>query len=212
MKITKTIEKAIKIMSDSMYKNSSKDEKGFLVSCVFIKEDKIIIYKNNQRENDKTTNYKNHAEYLCLKKVSDVKEQILIKAIITLPPCLPCLEEMKKITNIKWEIYYLNDAIREKSKKIYIKENESFIKKLYVSKFKIKDTRLRFLYCVDSLISGFLNHWKKRSTEDKKEIIKKHHDHKIKLKKYLRSLRISGGQTSTNWLKEFNKENRYRKI
>ena len=212
MKKIKLIAKAIKIMSDSIYENNLNEKKGFPVSCVFIKEDKIIIYKKNQRANDKTTNYKNHAEYLCLEEIRNVKEQILIKAIITLPPCLPCLEEMKKITNIKWEIYYLNDAIREKSKKSYIKENESFIKKLYVSKFKSKDIRLRFLYCVDSLINGFLNHWKKTSTEDKKEIVKKHHDHKIKLKKYLGSLRISGGQISTNWLKEFNQENRYRKI
>ncbi len=194
------IEKALKIMSENIYKNSLKEDKGFPVSCVFVKNKENVCVENNKRSSNKETYYKNHAEYLCLEKIDKFKENIKILAIITLPPCSKCLEKIKQKTNVEWEIYYLNDYIREKNQKTYIKQNEGFIKKLCFSELKNEEIKLRFLYCVYHLIDGFLSH---KIRWDQINIKEKVMQNKIEFKKDLCSLKISIDEISAKWLKEF---------
>ena len=202
------IEKALKTMSEKVYKNSLKKDPGFPVSCVFVREKENICVKINKRAFDKETDYKNHAEYLCLKKIDKFKENIKILAIITLPPCSKCLKKINQKNNVKWEIYYLNDDIRAKSQKVYIKQNKEFIKKLSFSELKNEEIKLRFLYCVYHLIDGFLKH---SIRKDWKNIKMKAKEHKIKFKKYFCSLKISVDEISPKWLKKFYKEKKCQK-
>ena len=205
------IEKTLKTMSENIYKNYLKEDRGFPVSCVFIKDKENICVKINKRAFDKETDYKNHAEYLCLEKIDKFKKNIKILAIITLPPCSNCLKKIKQKSKIKWEIYYLNDDFRAKREKDYMKQNKEFIKKLSFFELKNEEIKLRFLYCVDSLINGFLSHYKKTSIKDWRNIKMKAKQHKIKLKKYFCSLKIAVDEISPKWLKKFYEKNKCQK-
>ena len=201
---------AIKNMSDLIYENQISDKKVFPVSSVIMdKKGQIITKKiNEKKKQEKEIKYnEHHAEFLCLKSI-DIKQNKKLFLFVTIPPCEFCYKNMMSMTNktgITWEIYYLNDDIREKiSNKFWesFKNSGHKIKKLYISKLNDKESEIRMLYCINTIINAFASH----KNSDQKIIKTKMKNHKIKMQIYFRSLRASRNQVQTEWVYKFYKK------
>ena len=129
--MNKKYEDSINSMVKKIIDNKSYIKRGFPIAASIMSEDcHLINSKVNSRSNDKTTDYKNHAETKCYDKalggggitLSGSKKFILI---ITIPPCSKCLKEISSDENVNWEIYYICDNVRNKLNKFYLKEWKS---------------------------------------------------------------------------------------
>ncbi len=147
--LTKKYEDSINSMVKKIIDNKSSIRRGFSIAASIMLEDCYLINsKVNSRLNDKTTDYKNHAETKCYDKalggavitLSGSKKFILI---ITIPPCSECLKEISSDENVNLEIYYICDNVRNKLNKFYLKEWKSSCKGEINNIFSVIENKLQ---------------------------------------------------------------------
>ena len=207
---------AIKNLVDQILEK--KDKEIFPVSCaLFDQETGKIIAKSINEKNKKQDNT-HHAESIALKKIKQKYKKIIM--FVTIPPCNQCLTKISENKQTKeWEIYYLSDNMRKKTDKKYIekfRENVGKLKKMSYNPIPYKainkETKLRYWYCIDKVMESFLDKNKKEckrkneeAHENKQNIEKVYNDHKKKMKRRLKSLKMSKGQIENqelfNWYK-----------
>lgn len=205
--INNIFDESIIIMSDMIQKNKGlgKGNRGFPISCVLWHDGEIVGKEVNQKNSTQSHGdacY--HSEFVAINKLKVSGE---ITMIVTVPPCETCAAKMMEDTNIKWVVYYLNDEIRNKMDNAFwinFKSKGNKIKKMYISKLVTKESKLRFLYCVDTVINAFASH----NNQDSKIIKSKRKTHKKRMREFFKSLRVSSGQIQTKWVFEFYTSNK----
>lgn len=120
--------KQLKIMNKKAIKNGDVP-----VSCIIIKNNKIISKAYNMR--NKTKNPLDHAEIIAIKRASkklNTYNLMECELFVTLHPCKMCLEIIKEC-KIK-KVYYILDNNKDINNKIYLEkintENDYFCKEL----------------------------------------------------------------------------------
>ena len=102
----KKYEDSINSMVRKLIDNKSSKTKGFPVAASIMNEECHLINSEvNSRSENKTTDYKNHAETKCYDKALGgggiiLKGSKKFVLIITIPPCSECLKEISSDENV----------------------------------------------------------------------------------------------------------------